>query len=56
MDNRSQTIPSEESLRWCSTCQRTLPPHTCEWKVLVATVLGAGVLSVVGVMVTLYTQ
>jgi hypothetical protein len=38
-------------LLWCNSCESYMPRHTCEWKVLIAVVLGAGVISVVGVAV-----
>jgi hypothetical protein len=40
-----------ESLVWCGTCEHYLPRHICEWKVLLAIVLGAGVASIIGVLV-----
>jgi hypothetical protein len=40
-------------LIWCSTCEAYLPRHTCEWKVLVTVVLGAGVAAALGVVAIL---
>ena len=38
-------------LLWCNSCGTYMPRHTCEWKVLMGVVLGAGVVSVVGIAV-----
>jgi len=40
-----------QPLSWCTSCGTYMPRHTCEWKVLIAVILGAGVISVVGVAV-----
>ena len=40
-------------LSWCSSCGTYMPRHTFEWKVLITVVLGAGIISVIGVAVML---
>jgi hypothetical protein len=47
---------SGNPLTWCSTCEGYLPRHTCEWKVLVTIVLGAGVVSVAGLLAMLWAR
>jgi hypothetical protein len=54
-ENLSQSNHSQGSWEWCATCEHFLPRHTCEWKVLVAIVVGAGVMSVGSVLATLAT-
>ena len=38
-------------LSWCNSCGTYMPRHTCEWKVLISVVLGAGIACVAGVAV-----
>jgi hypothetical protein len=40
-----------QPLSWCTSCGTYMPRHTCEWKVLITVILGAGVVSVVGVAI-----
>ena len=49
----SEQLGDEKPLLWCNSCGTYMPRHTCEWKVLIAVVLGAGVISVVGVVIML---
>jgi hypothetical protein len=46
-----QIYRDRHPLSWCTSCGTYMPRHTCEWKVLIAVILGAGVISVVGVAV-----